>query len=305
MHVVGGRHRLLRRLPGGLEVGLRKPRAFEERLGLGQADRPGGDAAGRDRDIRGAAVRRRADDGADRRDRIVAVAAGDLVERRAGACRRAPGNAPRRSISPGFRDVVMWNWKKSSAAIVRRPSGPSATTLPPVSTSTIGISAAASAWQRLPTTVPRLRIGMCATCAIASRISGLARWTASLSSSSRWRVIALTTILPSSIDDAGQAGDVLDVDETGRAGEAEVHRRDQALAAGEHHRAGIGGEQRDRLARPIVGALYSKSGGFIRSDPAAPWPIIRLERHRPTFRIHIVDSVFQITIPAFRPAVNR
>ena len=33
-----------------------------------------------------------------------------------------------------------------------------------------------------------------------------------------------------------------------RAREPEIHRRDEALAAGEHHRPGIGGEKRHRLA---------------------------------------------------------
>lgn len=91
----------------------------------------------------------------------------------------------------------MWNAKKSRAGISRRPSGPCAITLPSVSRSSIGISAAASAWQRLPTTVPRLRIGIWATCAITARMSGFARCASALSSSSRWRTMARTAIRPS------------------------------------------------------------------------------------------------------------
>ena len=217
----------------------------------------------------------------------------------------------------------MWNWKKSSAAISRRPAGPSAITLPSRRRSTIGISAAASAWQRLPTTVPRLRIGMWATCARASRISGLAACTASFSSSSRCRVIALTTILPSFDRGAGEAADVLDVDEARRAREPEVHRRDEALAAGEDCRSGIGGEKRhgvaDRLRSAVLEERRLHSLPFDakrftarpetmrrRVTPAASFdPPKAVSRPHPPgevitmtcpISIHILDSVFQMTI---------
>ncbi len=82
--------------------------------------------------------------------------------------------------------------------MVRVPRTEAASTDPPSSASTTGISAAASAWMIEPTVVPRLRMVACATCESAIASSGWESAAAAWARTSAWRASAPTRT-PSSL----------------------------------------------------------------------------------------------------------
>ena len=95
-------------------------------------------------------------------------------------------------------------------------------------------------------------------------------YAASLSSSSRWRVIALTTILSGSTRSARQPRRRAGCRRGGDgAREPEIYCRDQALTASENDGTPDRAERRANPVEPSLGALYSKSAGFIRFAPAS------------------------------------
>ena len=214
-----------------------------------------------------AAVAAEADDRADRGDGVVAVAAGELVEGVPAPSGRT-GKCASTISSPGSRDVVMWNWKKSSAGIVApavRPLGDDAAAGQHEHHRHLGggigmAEAADDGAAVADRDVRDMRHRL------ADERVGLVRGVAQLELAMPGH--RLDDDLAVLDRDAGEAGDVLDVDEAGRAGETEVHRRDEALPAGEHHRSGIGGEKRDRLADRLRRTVFEERRLHPSSDPA-------------------------------------
>ena len=178
--------------------------------------------------------------------------ASNLVER---ACRCAAGarrNLDLGESSPGSSAVENRPVKNSAAGISASPLRASRRVIVASSASiTAGSSAAGSACARLPPIVPRVRIAACATngivCGEERRAS---RRRPRCARRARCRVIAPMRRPPSPSRDVGELGNAIEIDQHRRRGEPEVHRRNQALAAGE--RLGVGavlGQQRQRLVQ--------------------------------------------------------
>ena len=106
------------------------------------------------------------------------------------------GTSTATTISPGASDVVNGPVKKSSASTVRSPERLRTTTRPSRASSAVGSSADGSANATLPTTVPRLRTGACATWAPASASRGACAATSGESSLVRCRTVAPSLSVP-------------------------------------------------------------------------------------------------------------
>ena len=132
-------------------------------------------------------------------------------------------------------------------------------------TATAGSSAAGSAWAMLPPIVPRFRFCRWPIHGSASLNSGHAALTSGERSACRWRTIAPTCSAPSRSRDRPQRLDQLQVDEDRRLGQAEVHRRDQALAA--RQRLGLVAVLGQRGERPPP---TSRGGGTGRPPASRP-----------------------------------
>ena len=79
--------------------------------------------------------------------------------------------------------------------------------------------------------------------------------------SSCWVVIAPMTISPPSRRDPFQLGDAGKVDEMGRHGEAQLHHRNEAMAAGDETGVGIQpAKQGDRLRETGRAMILERSG---------------------------------------------
>ena len=232
---VGGRRGQRARGLEQLVVGVL---ALQRRLGVAGPDRAPVHAAEGDARLLDGAVVVEGDDGRDTAHRQLAVAAGLLDERRAGARAAATGIRSATASSSGASALVKGPVKKSSAAMVRSPRVLAATTSPSAASSAAGSSAEGSANATLPTAVPRRRTDGWATCRTASANTGtpvahvrrrLAGALAGDGADPHRAVLA---------GDRGELADPVDVDQHGRRGEPGVHQPDEALAARE--RPGFG-----------------------------------------------------------------
>ncbi len=107
------------------------------------------------------------DQPADPAQRVVAVAAGDLLERHPAAGGAAPGSTPTRRSRRGAARTPAGRRRGRRPRSCAGPAGRRRRPSPPSRRSTMGISAAASACTIEPTVVPRLRMVACATLARA------------------------------------------------------------------------------------------------------------------------------------------
>ena len=105
---------------------------------------------------------------------VVAVPSGDLDERRAASAAAAAGSAPTQPAPPPRPPTPAARGRTPRRAIVRVEPCRATSTVPPVRARTAVISPLGSAWARLPTVVPRLRITGCATSRSACRSRGSA-----------------------------------------------------------------------------------------------------------------------------------
>ncbi len=92
----------------------------------------------------------------------------DGMARRLGGQREADLLNPFLRLQRGFEGTA----EESSAGTIRAPETLRTRASPAITTKAAGSSAAGSAWAMLPTIVPRLRIGGCATYRTVSRRSG-------------------------------------------------------------------------------------------------------------------------------------
>ena len=217
----------------------RRPFALEHPARMRGEHRPIGDAQERDARARASA----------------ALVHGDRCRRtRQARSRRAAARSPSNaqalrarqcgivtsvSSSPGSRDVLNRPVKKSAARTVRDRSRLRKVNTASSASITAGSSAAGSACARLPPSVPRVRIAACATKGIAAATSGASRATTALCSSARCRVMPpICNPLPPRWTRPESAGDLVQIDEHRGRRQAEVHGRNEALAAGQ--RLGVG-----------------------------------------------------------------
>ena len=218
----------------------------------------------RDRDVRRPRTDVAVDERGDPAQRVVAAAAGDLVERRRRRRAAARGRTPtRRSRRARARTPAARRRARRRGSCGCRAPRPTSSD-PPSSSSTAGISAAGSACTREPTVVPRLRMVGCATWTSASAHQRLdpadlrARRARRCAGPARRRAPRRRVALGS----RSRPGHRVDVDE--RRGRREPHRqqRDQALAAGQHLRVRARGQRRDAPRR-------ATPGGGTRTVPAS------------------------------------
>ena len=127
-------------------------------------------------------------------------------------------------------------------------------------------------WRASPPIVPMLRTCRSPMPSASAASAGIARFTSVDAATSAWRVIAPITMASPSLRMPVQVGDARQVDERARLREAQLHRGDQALAAGERLAAGLR-EQRGGVGDGL-GCWYSNAymvGSFAcRQAPALP-----------------------------------
>ena len=99
----------------------------------------------------------------------------------------------------------------------------------------------------LPATVPRLRTWVSPMPAAISDTSGLSRNTSGEAATAPWVARAPMRIILLADADALQVGDAANVDDRRRAGQAQLHQGDEAVAPGQQLGIGIGLQQLDGL----------------------------------------------------------
>ena len=168
------------------------------------------------------------------------------------------------SISSAASAVVSAPTKKSAALMVRSLVAERARSRPPSARTMAGSSEAGSALARLPPMVPRLRICGCAISGSASVMSGRSR------DDERF---ALKRAIARHGADAHHAVDALharklaqrvEVDQYRRLHQAEIHRRHQALAAGEEARVLAVLRLRGERLLDRMGRYVAERGGLHR-----------------------------------------
>ena len=188
-------------------------------------------------------------------------------------CRRAR-RGMRISVSTSVGSIAVWkvSTKKSRAAIVRSPFTLRQTSVAPRGDQhgrpvrrRIGVGAGAA--DRAP--VADLRIADAAGGLVdapdSARRSGVS-WMR------RWVTRAPIRSSPSCLDDAVEAGDVADVDQQGRRGEAELEERQQAVAAGQDLGVAVA------LARGSGAPRRRPSAGRSRTGPGSSRTVLRPSR---------------------------
>ncbi len=191
------------------------------------------------------------DDGPDTAERVVAVAARELLEGHTLPRRPAPGRTPPARSRRGAGSTPWGRRRGPRPRSCGVPAVDATVTEPPSRASTIGISAAASACTSEPTVVPRLRIVGMGDLRQRERDQRLRA-----SYVGRGEHVGVTRERPDAYAvrgglDPGQVGQAVDVDQGGRCGEPHVEQRHQALPAGQDLRTRIGREGLQRVLEAL------------------------------------------------------
>ena len=176
----------------------------------------------------------------------------------------APGRSGRRisvSISPSPTAVMYGPTWKPSMVDDPLALGAADHDLALAAVQTAERSSAASAWHSEPPIVPRLRTTGSAITFSASRNSGKCR--ASRSDFEQVHVAGQRADpdLAVLLADVGQLGEVVDVDQVLGVGQAQLHHRQQAVAAGDHRASGPSRWSDAIAPSTLVARSYSNAAG--------------------------------------------